>query len=234
MSKKLGYTFYPKDWQTSDAVFELNLSERGFYRELIDSAMLNDNNTEIKIDVWSRKYNVSIEELETIINKLINLKLVVLKSNYFFIPSCEKRIEKINKNRDNGQKGGRPITQIEPNTKGKEKENRNESEINNTPEIFFKNFMVTDLIIKNFVDKSQLISHWANSANKTFDDAKKLLLEFLEEKKIIQTPYKDIEDLKSHITNWFKNGNLTAKNKTEEKPKPKIYESPYKRNELPR
>jgi len=63
---KLGYTWYPKDWGNSESVFELNLSERGLYRELIDLAMLNDNKTDIKLEVWSRKFAISVDELKAI------------------------------------------------------------------------------------------------------------------------------------------------------------------------
>lgn len=239
MSEKLGYTFYPKDWQTSDAVFELNLAERGFYRELIDLAMLNDNSTEIKIDVWSRKYNVSIEELETIINKLIELKLVLLKSDKFYIPSCEKRINIKTRNANNGAKGGAPkgnanalkTTQIQP------KNNPNSTKIESEVVPIYitqpKSFLVNDLIIKNFLAKSQFIHLWAKSANKSFEEAKSLLNSFLEDKKTLEIAYKDIEDLKSHITNWFRNGNLEAKNQEKNESPAKIpYKNPYEKNAL--
>ena len=69
--KKLGYTWYPKDWGNSESVFELSLAERGLYRELIDLAMLNNNQTEIKKDVWSRKFGVSLIDLEIIFGKIV-------------------------------------------------------------------------------------------------------------------------------------------------------------------
>jgi hypothetical protein len=89
---KLGYTFYPKDWSSSDKVFELNLSERGFYRELIDLAMLNDNKTEIRLDIWARKFNVSISELQAILDKLLQIGIVEMRETIIFIPSCEPRL----------------------------------------------------------------------------------------------------------------------------------------------
>jgi len=89
---KLGYTWYPKDWGNSENVFELSLSERGLYRELIDLAMLNDNKTEIKIDVWCRKFAVSFDEINHIIDRLLVLGLVCINDNILFIPSCESRL----------------------------------------------------------------------------------------------------------------------------------------------
>ena len=89
---KLGYTFYPKDWGNSEHVFELNLSERGLYREFIDLAMLNDNKTEIKKEIWIRKFAVTKEDLEVILNKLLSLNLIEYKKDILFIPSCETRL----------------------------------------------------------------------------------------------------------------------------------------------
>ena len=92
MATKLGYTWYPKDWGNSESVFEMNLCERGLYRELIDLAMLNDNKTEIKLDVWSRKFDITIDELNAILSKLITLEVIFIDDNSLFIPSCESRL----------------------------------------------------------------------------------------------------------------------------------------------
>lgn len=112
---KLGYTWYTKDWNTSEAVFELNLEERGFYRELIDLAMLNDNKTEIKFSVWRRKFDTDINTLENILHRLETLKLIKLndEANTLFIPSCEPRLKMVR----GGKKGG----QSKPITKGIDK-----------------------------------------------------------------------------------------------------------------
>jgi hypothetical protein len=105
---KLGYTWYPKDWGNSDSVFELSLSERGLYREFIDLAMLNNNTTEIKKEVWIRKFCVSENELNTIVKKLINLKLIEIKGNILFVPSCENRLKLVRAGSDGGKKS-KPI-----------------------------------------------------------------------------------------------------------------------------
>ena len=111
---KLGYTWYPKDWGTSESVFELSLSERGLYREFIDLAMLNDNTTEIKKDVWVRKFCVSDINLNTILDKLLNLNLIEINDNILFIPSCENRL-KLVRGGSNGGKKSKPIHK--PNSK---------------------------------------------------------------------------------------------------------------------
>lgn len=115
---KLGYTWYPKDWGNSESVFELSLSERGLYREFIDLAMLNDNSTEIKKDVWIRKFCVSKEDLEFILCKLVTLNLIEFRDNILFIPSCESRL-KLVRGGSNGGKKSKPTLKptLKPNSK---------------------------------------------------------------------------------------------------------------------
>ena len=84
---KLGYTWYPKDWGNSESVFELNLSERGLYRELIDLAMLNDNKTEVKLDVWCRKFCIDLDALKSILGKLSILNLIEINGIVYKIDS---------------------------------------------------------------------------------------------------------------------------------------------------
>jgi hypothetical protein len=111
---KLGYTWYPKDWGNSESVFELSLGERGLYREFIDLAMLNNNQTEIKKDVWVRKFSVNIEDLDKILDKLAKLNLIKLGKNYLFIPSCESRLNLV-RGGSNGGKKSKPNSK--PTTK---------------------------------------------------------------------------------------------------------------------
>ena len=108
---KLGYTWYPKDWGNSDAVFELTLIERGLYRELIDMSMLNDNTTEINYRLWTRKFATTKDELETILITLTDLKLIEIKENILFIPSCEARLKLARGGRSGGKKS-KPKTSL--------------------------------------------------------------------------------------------------------------------------
>ena len=101
---KLGYTFYPKDWSSSDGVFELNLPERGLYRELIDLAMLEDNKVKINVKVWSRKFDSNEEEINNILEKLLELKLIKVKEKTISIPSCESRLKLVRAGRSGGLK----------------------------------------------------------------------------------------------------------------------------------
>ena len=129
---KLGYTWYPKDWGNSEAVFELTLQQRGLYRELIDMAMLNDNKTKYNPVIWARKFASTEDEIELILARLEELGLIIDKDhNFLFIPSCEARLNLVR----GGRKGGKnkptskPIVKPTPKPiakQKKEKEKRKE------------------------------------------------------------------------------------------------------------
>jgi len=175
---KLGYTWYPKDWGNSESVFELNLSERGLYRELIDLAMLNDNKTEVKKDVWSRKFCVTIEDITKIIEKLRSLNLIQIHNATLFIPSCESRLNLVR----GGSKGGtkskptlkpkaKPLESLEENNeKPTSNQIEKESKINNIDKKLLSEIEISE------VDISLL--HYARTAK----EFQRLFIENLEEK----------------------------------------------------
>lgn len=110
---KLGYTWYPKDWGNSEAVFELTLEERGLYRELIDMAMMNDNTTIVNFKVWSRKFISNEIELHKILVTLDSLQLITFNEGTVFINSCEARLNLVR----GGKKGGEKSTKNKPTHK---------------------------------------------------------------------------------------------------------------------
>ena len=101
---KLGFTFYPKDWWTSDTFFNLDSEERYIYLECIFLMYQNDGylnlskeqinarlRTQIKPKVWSK-----ITQLLT-------------KTDLGYThDSIKKRSSKASTSRENGRKGGRP------------------------------------------------------------------------------------------------------------------------------
>lgn len=112
---KLGYTWYPKDWNNSDSVFELNLAQRGLYRELIDLAMMSDNKVEYNFPIWCRRWNIDLAELNRNMDELTRLKLVEINENFLFVPSCESRLVLVR----SGKKGGEaPKPTPKPKAKG--------------------------------------------------------------------------------------------------------------------
>jgi hypothetical protein len=115
---KISYTWFPKDWNNSESVFELDLQHRGLYRELIDLAMLQDNKVIINRSVWCRKWMVCDTTLSSMLNVLYKAQLIDLKEGgKLFIPSCETRLSLVRR----GSKGGstskptpKPITKPTP------------------------------------------------------------------------------------------------------------------------
>jgi hypothetical protein len=101
--KKLGYMWYTNDWGSSDKVFELNLAQRGLYRELIDLAYKNDNKTPLNVDLWTRRFNTTIQELNEVLESLVKAQIITIKNGVIFIPSVENRMIFIR----SGRKGGR-------------------------------------------------------------------------------------------------------------------------------
>lgn len=101
---QLGFTFYPKDWWTSDTFFILNPFERYIYLELIFMMYDNDgfvsNNkalvegrlrTTIKDEVWRKITDLLVKDGDKLTHDNVN-----------------KRLRRAKANRENGQKGGAP------------------------------------------------------------------------------------------------------------------------------
>ena len=222
MSSKLGYTFYPKDWQTNDDVFELNLEQRAVYRELIDLAMTNDNKVEFKLSTWSRKLGVTIAKLEELIKDLILFDLVVRTDDeLYFIPSCEKRLNL----KRGGAKGGKKSSKNKPIVKpivkptlkpmikqGEKKENRIEEEDNIITTKDIKNI---DVVIDNsvFVSKCKTDMQWIESLcmnNKVSEDAIKLYISHFENHLIaMEEQKKTSKQFKEHFSNWINKQDLS-------------------------
>lgn len=197
---KLGYTWYPKDWTNSESVFQLNLEQRGLYRELIDMAMLNDNKTIIKLSVWVRKYNISESELNKNLQFLIKLELIEINDKFLFIPSCESRLNLVRGGKKGGTKSKLPTkpsdkptlkgdsNQIETETKVKEKETKVNKDIPT-----YKTFLAYALYQKQtlleesvkFKYESWIANEWKDGNDKKITNWKSKLLNtipFLKEK----------------------------------------------------
>ena len=223
---KLGYTWYPKDWGNSDSVFELSLCERGLYREFIDFAMLNDNKTEIKKDVWIRKFSVSINELNLILDKLLQLNLIEIKENILFIPSCESRLNLVrggkkgkptresinNLNNQNKQGTSEPIS--EPTSEQREREREREREIEIEKERERQNNGIINSIESYFKElpTSSNFELIATSLNIPKD---KLTLKISEFKKTSKLNYLNFNEFCHHFKNFVnKNNSNNLKLKT--------------------
>jgi hypothetical protein len=216
---KLGYTWYPKDWGNSDSVFELSLSERGLYREFIDFAMLNDNKTEIKKDVWLRKFSVSINELNLILDKLLLLNLIEIKENILFIPSCESRLNLVRGGSIGGKKSKpipKPIVKPMPKpiAKQREIEREIESEIEREIETKIEN-KVNINSIQSYFKELPTSSNFELIAIALNIPKDKLTLKIADFKKTSKIDYLNFNEFCNHFKNWAnKNNSSNLKLKT--------------------
>ncbi len=104
MEGNLGFTFYPKDWWTSDTYFILSPFERYVYLELIfmmysNGGFVLDNKglvegrlrTTIKDEIWSKIIDFLVKDGDKLTHSSVN-----------------SRLRKAIANRENGKKGGAP------------------------------------------------------------------------------------------------------------------------------
>jgi len=219
---KLGYTWYPKDWGNSEAVFELNLSERGLYRELIDLAMLNDNKTEIKIETWCRKFAVNFDEINHIIDKLIRLGLVQINDVILFIPSCENRLKLVRGGANGGKKSkptAKPTTKpttkpIESLDKKNEKPipKQRERERERERETKKENIITINNVV--FSSECKISSQWLEVTamqNKISIDVVNFFIDNFNDHLITMEEQKsNLKDYKEHFTHWLKKQDLSS------------------------
>lgn len=120
---KQGYTWYPKDWVSSEELFELTWDQRGVYRELIDRAYMSDNRIPKKVDVWSRQWVLDPITIGNCIFDLNIKGLIIDKGEYIEIPSVQKRLDVYSQKSKAGRKGGNVSAQAraQPNINIKEK-----------------------------------------------------------------------------------------------------------------
>lgn len=102
----ISYEWYSKDWATNEDVMELNLSERGVYRELIDKAYKTGNCIPINYKLWARVWNCTCKELEKITKHLHSKGLIDVSDKTIKIPSVGKRLDTYYLKSRVGKEGG--------------------------------------------------------------------------------------------------------------------------------
>lgn len=140
MEEKLGFTFYPQNWWTSDSFFLLQPFERYIFLECIfmmynNNGWLSDNKliierrlgTAIKDNVWSKITDLMIKD-----------------GDQFTLNSVSKRLKKTISNRKNGKLGGAP--KGNQNAKKTTQKNNPNSTQNNPPSLNIKNNTVSSSI----------------------------------------------------------------------------------------
>ena len=88
MSKRLGYTFYPKDWRSDDKVIMLNAEERDMFRFFIDECHIKSSaKLEWNLGYLRRILGHNKQKVERIFKVLCSFELVSREGDYVIVPS---------------------------------------------------------------------------------------------------------------------------------------------------
>lgn len=101
----LGFTFYPKDWWTSDTFYELEPFERYIYLECIFLMYVNDGMILNNKSIVERRLSCQIQDK---IWGAVTSKMIETKEGNLTHVSVNSRLKKAKANRENGKNGGRP------------------------------------------------------------------------------------------------------------------------------
>ena len=127
MSKRLGYTFYPKDWRSDDKVIMLNAEERDMFRFFIDECHIKSSaKLEWNLGYLRRILGHNKQKVERIFKVLCSFELVSREGDYVIVPSVINRLGFIEEQSERGKLSR--ISSSENVTKEKEKEKDKEKE----------------------------------------------------------------------------------------------------------
>ena len=126
---QLGFTFYPKDWWTSDSFFLLQPFERYIYLECLFMMYSNDGFISSNKMIVERRLGTTIKD--EVWNKIADL--MVKDGDQMTHKSVNKRLRKTLANRENGKKGGRPKDSENKSNKENEKPKKPKKETQKNP-----------------------------------------------------------------------------------------------------
>ena len=106
---KLGFTFYPKDWWTSETYFSLSPIQRYYYLESLFIMYSNGGYMKTQKTQLENRLRTTISD-----DDFIDVcSLFTVEDNKYTSITVNKRLRKIKTNRENGVKGGRPSGEID-------------------------------------------------------------------------------------------------------------------------
>ena len=136
MSKRLGYTFYPKDWRSDDKVIMLNAEERDMFRFFIDECHIKSSaKLEWNLGYLRRILGHNKQKVERIFKVLCSFGLVSREGDYVIVPSVINRLGFIEEQSERGKLSR--ISSSENVTKEKEKEKQKEKGEPEDPKVKF-------------------------------------------------------------------------------------------------
>lgn len=126
MANKLGFTFYPQDWWSSDTFFDFDAFERYVYLECIFQMYRNDGYMKTQKTQFENRARISVSD-ETWLK--VTSKFLLHDKGYTSL-TVNKRLKIAVNSRENGKLGGRPPKNKNPEnpaSKPKEKEKEKEN-----------------------------------------------------------------------------------------------------------
>lgn len=208
MSDKLGFTFYPKDWWTSDTFFELDFNERYIFLECMFIMYQNDGVMKTQKTQFENRNRIKVtdEQWENVTSKFL------LVDGLFTLLSVNKRLRKAVTNRENGKSGGRPKKPKEPNLETQnnppyEREREREEEIESKGEEEVKHSSSQIYSIKEFekveIGQNEFTLLACRRTKKSTEKVKLLFDAFIKEQRAVnKIAWKDESDAKKHFINW--------------------------------
>ena len=196
---KLGFTFYPKDWWTSETYFSLSPIQRYYYLESLFIMYSNNGYMKTqKTQLENRmRTQISDEDFELVTTGFI------LEDNKYTSPTVNKRLRKTLANRKNGVKGGRPKKidekPKEPNLETQnnpplEREREREREVN---------IESIDGWILKVKDEKMFLEGLYMTYKLRQNTLGKIALVFKEHLKMFPEPHKDFIEFKNHFKSWI-------------------------------
>ena len=157
MTKRLGYTFYPKDWRSDDKIIMLNAEERDMFRFFIDECYIKSSaKLEWNLGYLRRILGHNKQKVERIFKVLCSFELVYREGDYVVVPSVVNRLHYVNDKVKKGKSGGLAKSQnvankkenINKNIKEEEEDNRHR-QIKELCIDYKKNERVINAVLKN-------------------------------------------------------------------------------------
>ena len=156
MSKRLGFYWYPENWWTSDAFFDLEEKPilKYLYLEILFLLYMNHGEFKITESTLYRRFRVKLSDSDF---RLLE-GLFIVEDGVWTSESVKKRMSRAETARENGKKGGRPKKQktqkptnkpslIKKNIKVRENVSLKESEIESLKQKY------SDSVLEKIYDK---------------------------------------------------------------------------------
>lgn len=137
MAEKLGHTWYPKDWWSSDTFFEWEDYPllRYAYREILDLLYSNNGIAKLSIQIIKSRFRITLNESEF---EILKTKFNISDDGFWTSDKVKIRLSRAESARQNGKKGGAPkgnnnASKKQPNNPEKQPKKTTQNNPRNNP-----------------------------------------------------------------------------------------------------